>query len=82
MLPFNGDVEGGVGLSLENAPDPTSRFPVAGDIRVAENVNLQVLHTIWLREHNIVSSELEICLHTPDESFCIPPFKSCQMLIC
>lgn len=54
MLPFNGDGDGGVGISLENAPDPTNRFPVAGDIRVAENVNLQALHTVWLREHNKV----------------------------
>lgn len=55
FLPFNGDGSGGVGLSLENAPDPTNRFYVAGDIRSCENVNLLALHTIWLREHNKVS---------------------------
>lgn len=62
FLPFNGDGPGGIGLSLENAPDPTNRFFVGGDIRVQENVNLLALHVIWLREHNKVADEIKSAL--------------------
>lgn len=58
LLPFNG-ASGGVGIALENAPDASSRFHVAGDIRANENVDLLALHTIWLREHNKVARELK-----------------------
>lgn len=54
FLPYNGAGAGGVGISLENAPNAQARFYVAGDIRVCENANLAALHTIWMREHNRV----------------------------
>ncbi|GMH36482.1 hypothetical protein BSKO_04350 [Bryopsis sp. KO-2023] len=59
FLPFNGNVEGGVGIALENAPTALSRFYVAGDIRALENPNLAALHVLWLREHNKVAKELD-----------------------
>lgn len=59
FLPFNGNVDGGVGIAIENAPNASSRFFVAGDIRPQENVLLLVLHVIWLREHNKIADELK-----------------------
>lgn len=58
FLPFNGAGAGGVGISLENAPNAQSRFYVGGDIRVCENANLAALHAIFLREHNRVADEI------------------------
>lgn len=58
FLPFNGAGAGGVGISLENAPNAQARFYVGGDIRVCENVNLAALHAIFLREHNRVAGEI------------------------
>ncbi|GMH42851.1 hypothetical protein BSKO_10770 [Bryopsis sp. KO-2023] len=59
FLPFNGATEGGIGIAIENAPDASTRFYVAGDIRPQENVLLLVLHVIWLREHNKIADELK-----------------------
>ncbi|GMH38841.1 hypothetical protein BSKO_06739 [Bryopsis sp. KO-2023] len=59
FLPFNGAVKGGVGISLENAPNAGSDFYVAGDIRANEVVGLVAMHALWLREHNLVASELD-----------------------
>lgn len=59
LLPKNGeDIEGSIGLSLNNDPDASSDFYVAGDVRANENILLTALHVLWLREHNKVASEL------------------------
>lgn len=60
FLPFNGAGSGGVGISLENAPNAQSRFYVAGDIRVCENANLAALHALFLREHNLVGTYIPL----------------------
>lgn len=67
FLPFNGAGAGGVGISLENAPNAQSRFYVAGDIRACENANLAALHAIFLREHNLVADEIKRSLGISDD---------------
>ncbi len=64
LLPFNSSAYFPDG-PLENGNangDPTSLF-VAGDVRGSENVALASLHTIFLREHNRLASE--IAAHDP-----------------
>ncbi len=38
--------------------DPTSGMFLSGDIRVNENVALSSMHTIWVREHNRIATQL------------------------
>ncbi len=51
LLPFN---EAG----LDNAGGTSDTLFLAGDVRANENVALTSMHTIWVREHNRVATEL------------------------
>ena len=51
LLPYN---EAG----LDNAGGPFDSLFLAGDIRANENVALTAMHTIWVREHNRIATEL------------------------
>ncbi len=51
LLPFN---EAG----LENAGGTSTTLFLAGDVRANENVALTSMHTIWVREHNRIATEL------------------------
>jgi hypothetical protein len=45
---------------LHNAPDNSSRYYLAGDIRANEQVLLIAMHTLWMREHNRIAHQLWI----------------------
>lgn len=51
LLPFN---EAG----LDNAGGPSDTLFLAGDVRANENAALTAMHTIWVREHNRVASQI------------------------
>ncbi|MCA9111080.1 MAG: peroxidase [Planctomycetaceae bacterium] len=51
LLPFN---EAG----LANAGGTSDALFLAGDVRANENVALSSMHTIWVREHNRIATEL------------------------
>ncbi|MCA9075271.1 MAG: peroxidase, partial [Planctomycetaceae bacterium] len=51
LLPFN---EAG----LPNAGGTSESLFLAGDVRANENVALSSMHTIWVREHNRIATEL------------------------
>ena len=57
LPPKNG--EGLDGVEIPSDPEPrTTDFFAMGDARGNENEILLSLHTLWLREHNLVASEL------------------------
>lgn len=60
LLPNNDD-------GIENEPDESARFFVAGDLRVNENLNLMVMHTLFVREHNIIARELRRAFRNFDD---------------
>ena len=43
---------------IENEPDTSAEFFVAGDVRSNENPILTAIHTLFVREHNIIAREL------------------------
>ena len=43
---------------IENEPDTSAEFFVAGDIRSNENPILTAIHTLFVREHNVIAREL------------------------
>ena len=51
LLPFNTD-------GLENAGGTSDALFLAGDVRANENIALAAMHTLWVREHNRVATEL------------------------
>ena len=51
LLPFNSE-------GLENAGGNSDTLFLAGDIRANENVALTSMHTVWVREHNRIATEL------------------------
>lgn len=51
LLPYN---EAG----FENAGGPFDSLFLAGDVRANENVALSAMHTVWVREHNRIATEL------------------------
>lgn len=51
LLPFNDD-------GLANAGGTSDALFVAGDVRANENIALSSMHTIWVREHNRIATEL------------------------
>ncbi|KST66821.1 peroxidase family protein [Mastigocoleus testarum] len=59
LLPFNLPVnEGGVENDNPTRQDPTDLF-VAGDVRGNENAVLSSVHTLFVREHNRIATELK-----------------------
>ncbi len=44
---------------LPNAPNSSSKFFIAGDIRANEHCVLTCLHTLFVREHNLVCARLK-----------------------
>lgn len=59
LLPFNGfGDENSLGALIDNAPNKDSRYFVAGDVRVTEQTLLICIHTLFVREHNLVADEL------------------------
>ena len=51
FLPYNSF---GLKNAIPEGADPTDFF-IAGDIRVNEQVGLTSMHTLWVREHNLVA---------------------------
>lgn len=56
FLPRNGRGPEGIDINLENVPNAGNEFYVAGDVRANSNVGLLLMHTLWLKEHNLVST--------------------------
>jgi hypothetical protein len=54
LLPFNTD-----GLANDNGgPYPDDQLFLAGDVRANENIELTVLHTLFVREHNYWADQI------------------------
>ena len=45
-------------IFLTFCPPPNKQCYVAGDIRANEHLGLNIMHTIWMREHNRIVAEL------------------------
>ncbi|MDJ0837883.1 MAG: peroxidase family protein [Acidobacteriota bacterium] len=61
LLPWNDGTQ-------PNAPDSSSDFFVAGDIRANENVLLTAMHTLWVREHNRLCDQILSDLSTAESA--------------
>ena len=51
LLPWNAE-------GLANAGGTSDTLFLAGDIRANENIALSAMHTVWVREHNRIATEL------------------------
>ena len=51
LLPWNEE-------GLENAGGTSDSLFLAGDVRANENIALASMHTVWVREHNRIATEL------------------------
>ena len=68
--PFNGPgslEDGFLGTTVENGPNTDSEFFVAGDSRSNEQILLQSMHVLFLREHNSVARELAVAFPNFDD---------------
>src|SRR5436190_19850025 len=44
--------------SLNDPPIPVEQAMVSGDSRASENVQLAIMHTLWIREHNFQAKQI------------------------